>query len=112
MKRADLQLDAWFPETVVRKAEDDTPRKGSKYGIIPITVATGVVDVTPKPSVPLPPPTGRESGKPFFTPGGTLVIPRDALPRYRWWAGGISLAAVIAETSGLACPVDFTDPLK
>lgn len=107
MKDADLMLDAWFPETVVRKSEDDTPKKGSKYGVIPLP-AVGV-DVTPKVVVPLPPPTGREAGKPFFTPGGTLVIPMDALPRYRWWDGGISLEAIIAETAGLACPVDFTD---
>ena len=33
-----MEVD-WFPETVVRKAEDETPRKGSKYGIIPLPVA-------------------------------------------------------------------------
>ena len=97
----------WFPETVVRKAEDDTPRKGSKYGVIPLPA---VSETAPKTvAVVLPPPTGREVGKPFFTPGGTLVIPRDALPRYRWWDGGITLEAIIAETAGLACPVGFTD---
>ncbi len=102
MKDAD-----WFPETVVRKAEDDTPKKGSKYGVIPLPAA--VVETTPKTvAVVLPPLAGREVGKPFFTPGGTLVIPRDALPRYRWWDGGITLQAIIAETAGLACPVDFT----
>lgn len=99
--------DDWFPETVVRRAEDETPKKGSKYETIRImsTVAEASVKPGPPPSALV----AREPGKPYFTPGGTLVVPVDAPPRYRWWAGGISLDAVIAETSGLACPVDFTD---
>lgn len=103
MKDAD-----WFPETVVRKAEDDTPRKGSKYGVIPLPPAS--VETTPKP-MPVfftTPPTGREPGKPWIARDGTLVVPMDALPRYRWWDGGITLQAIIAETAGLACPVDYT----
>jgi hypothetical protein len=103
-----MEMMDWFPETVVRKSEDETPnRKGSKYGVIPLPPT--VVESTPeriKVAMDIPPDV--EDGKPYFTPGGTLVVPMDAPHRYRWWAGGISLAAIIAETAGLACPVDYT----
>ena len=103
-----MEVNDWFPETVVRKAEDETPRKGSKYAVIPLP-DTNAAKATPK-AIPVffNPPTGRDDGKPWIARDGSLVVPMNALPRYRWWAGGISLAAVIAETSGLACPVDYT----
>jgi len=40
-----------------------------------------------------------EGGKPFLTPGGTLVIPFDSPERYHWWRGGQSVAATLREVS-------------
>lgn len=34
---------------------------------------------------------------PYFTPGGTLVIPFDSPERYHWWRGGQSVKETIAE---------------
>ena len=44
---------------------------------------------------------------PYFTPGGTLVIPFDSPERYHWWKGGQSIAetrAEIANTLTLTYP--------
>ena len=102
-----MEMNEWFPETVVRKAEDEAPRKGSKYGVI--VLPSAAVEARPKEVlVFFNPPTGRDDGKPWIARDGSLVVPMNAPPRYRWWAGGISLAAVIAETAGLACAVDYT----
>jgi hypothetical protein len=103
-----MEMMDWFPETVVRKSEDETQtRKGSKYETIRLPATAGGVKST---VVILNPPNAAAlDGKPFFTSGGTLVVPFEAPARYHWWAaGGITLEAVIAETAGLACPVDFT----
>lgn len=101
-----MELD-WFPETVVRKAEDEPTRKGSKYETIRLSV-TSTPLVTESSGVATVRLTSREPGKPYYLEDGTLVIPTDALPRYQWWNGGITLEAIIAETAGLACPVDYT----
>ena len=35
--------------------------------------------------------------RPYLTPTGELIIPCDCDPRYRWWAGGQSIAETLAE---------------
>ena len=45
-----------------------------------------------------PPETAEKQERmPYFTPGGTLVIPFDSPARFHWWKGGQSVAATIAE---------------
>ena len=35
--------------------------------------------------------------QPYLTPAGELIVPFDAAPRYRWWAGGQSIRATLRE---------------
>jgi len=39
----------------------------------------------------------RSGPMPYFTPGGTLVIPFDSPERFHWWKGGQSVAETLAE---------------
>jgi hypothetical protein len=38
-----------------------------------------------------------ERPHPYLTPQGDLIVPCDCDVRYRWWAGGQSVAATLAE---------------
>jgi hypothetical protein len=35
--------------------------------------------------------------RPYINDRGELIIPCDCLPRYRWWAGGQSIAETLTE---------------
>jgi hypothetical protein len=66
------------------KGNDDLQHRGYRGN-------QGNIDV----SEPEPPPA--RPPVPYFTPGGTLVIPMNSDPKHHWWKGGQSVAKTRAE---------------
>lgn len=52
---------------------------------------------TEEPAVGRPETAAKAERLPYFTPGGTLVIPFDSPERYHWWKNGQSVTETIAE---------------